>query len=194
MQNDRVDRTEIIKMLCSYLNNNDREKCKELIESKYPFKPVKYDKRSYSKKVLTEIFIRDGFIDRYSGQKLIFPPVLRILSLEFPDEFPFHNNWKMSQCHLAYWELCPTVDHVIPIASGGLNTKDNLICTSMLRNSAKSNFTLEELNWVLLPSGDYRNWDGLSHWFIDYVLENGELLKNDYMRSWYNALKKTLNE
>lgn len=24
-------------------------------------------------------------------------------------------NWKMSECHLAYWHLLPTIDHIIPI-------------------------------------------------------------------------------
>jgi len=65
-------------------------------------------------RVMTRIFARDGFIDRYRGSRLIFPPVLRLLSLYLPKEFPYHKNGKMTEGHMAYWELFPTVDHVVP--------------------------------------------------------------------------------
>ena len=61
-----------------------------------------------------EIYLRDGFVDRYIGHRLKFPPVLRLLSMKFPDSFPFHKNWKMSDCHVAYWELMSTIDHIVP--------------------------------------------------------------------------------
>ena len=112
--------------------------------------------RRYSPYQSCQVFIRDGFIDRYAGTRLVFPGALRILSIEMPKEFPFHPNWKMSESHIVYWELFPTIDHVVPVSKGGADEEQNWVSTSMLRNNAKSNWTLEELGWELKPQGDVR--------------------------------------
>src|SRR5262245_64338066 len=65
--------------------------------------------RKYSDEQKTRLFLRDGFIDRYSGDRLVYPGVLRLLSHLFPEDFPYHPNWKYGVCHLWYWELYPTV-------------------------------------------------------------------------------------
>lgn len=188
-----MDKSKVVSEICTSLSEDNKEKCIEIIRKEYPFNYIKYEKRSYTKSKLTSIFIRDGFIDRYSGQRLIFPAVLRILSKEFPEDFPYHSNWKMNECHLAYWELFPTVDHLVPIARGGNNEDDNLVCTSMLRNSAKSNFTLEELGWGLLEPGEFTEWDGLLQWFIDYVEKNRDILEDAYINEWFKAAKNALS-
>ncbi len=54
---------------------------------------------------MCKVFLRDGFIDRYSGDKLLFPGLIKILTIEFPDIFKYHRNWKMSDTHMIYWEL-----------------------------------------------------------------------------------------
>jgi len=115
-----------------------------------------------------------------------------ILSKELPIEFPYQKNWKMTECHIAYWHMYPTADHITPIARGGTNDEDNLVTTSMLRNSSKSNFTLEELGWKLYPQGDIKEWDGLIKWFIDYVDKHNTLLEDNYIKEWYRAAIKNL--
>lgn len=80
-------------------------------------------------------FVRDGFIDRYSGRHLVFPGTLRVLSTLFPEDFPFHPNWKTQFTHPAFWELFPTIDHIVPVARGGLDVPENWVTTSQLRNS-----------------------------------------------------------
>src|SRR5687767_2779868 len=40
--------------------------------------------RKYNKSRKTKLFLRDGFHDRYSGQRLLFPGVLLLLSHRFP--------------------------------------------------------------------------------------------------------------
>jgi hypothetical protein len=110
---------------------------------------------------MTRIFLRDGFIDRYKGDKLVFPPALRLISYYFPDVFPYHKNGKMTEGHIDYWELFPTIDHVVPVARGGQDSPDNWICCSMLTNSIKSNWTLGELGWELLPPGKPEKWSGM---------------------------------
>src|SRR5437867_9292818 len=89
----------------------------------------------------------------FGRPEVIFPPVLRLVSRLLPNEFPYDLNWKMSRCHPAFCELFPTMDHVIPVSRGGTANLANLVCTSMLHNSAKANWTLEELGWKLHPLG-----------------------------------------
>ena len=102
-------------------------------------------------------FVRDGFIDRYSGKRLVFPASLYLISVLLPDEFPYPPYGKMSDCHVAFWELWPTIDHIVPIARGGRDDPSNWASTSMLLNSIKSNWTLEDLGWDLMDGGRMEN-------------------------------------
>ena len=70
----------------------------------------------------------------------------------------------MAESHFVYWELFPTIDHLDPAARGGQDTSDNWVCTSMVRNSAKSSWTLAELKLDLHPRGNLAEWDGLTKW------------------------------
>jgi len=56
-----------------------------------------------------------------------------------------------------------------------------------LRNSAKSNWLLEELGWQLHQPGDLDEWDGLINWFLDYIKTNPKTLNDNYLKSWYKA-------
>ena len=59
----------------------------------------------------------------------------------------------MSESHIVFWELFPPIDHVEPVARGGPDHCKNRVTTWMMRNSAKGNWTLEELGWQLLEGG-----------------------------------------
>lgn len=68
----------------------------------------------------------------------------------------------------------------------------NWVTTSMKNNSIKSNYTIEELRWTLYPKGDITEWDGLTYVFIKLVDKDPGLLKDSYIRNWYNVSKKCL--
>ncbi len=143
---------------------------------------------------MTVIFMRDSFTDRYSGNRLVFPGALRLLSRLLPEEFPAHPNWKMSESHIVYWELFPTIDHIYPVARGGKDEESNWVTTSMLRNSAKSNWTLDELGWDLVDPPQGCDWDGLMSWFVVYVSREARYFDDAYLRRWYKAaIKATTN-
>jgi hypothetical protein len=117
----------------------------------------------------------------------VFPGALRVLSHLLPQEFPCHPNWKMSGTHPAFWELFPTIDHVVPVARGGADSEDNWVTASMSRNAAKALWTLEELGWHLLPPGD-SSWDGLTGWCLDFVDAHPAVLDGEhYLRRWQAA-------
>lgn len=93
----------------------------------------------------------------------------------------------MSEGHIVFWELFPTIDHLVPVARGGKDEESNWVCCSMLTNSIKSNWTLEQLQWELFPKGDLENWDGMFTWFIEQVESDEKLLKHAYIKNWFNA-------
>ena len=187
------DRAEILNRICEALLAGENERASLIASTEYGYEKYSFSGRKYSEYESTQIFVRDGFIDRYNGQKLIFPPTLRLISRLMPAEFPAHPNWKMAESHIIYWELFPTVDHIIPVARGGMDDETNWATTSMIRNSAKSNWTLEELGWQLLPTGDFRKWDGLMGWFMRFIENDSTHLQDAYLRRWHNAAKRVLN-
>ena len=180
-------KAQTIKAVCDSLLAGATNAAAAVARSGYPFAPPQSTGRAYTASECTSVFVRDGFIDRYSGTQLVFPGTLRLLSRLLPSEFPYHLNWKMTETHMVYWELFPTVDHIIPVARGGTDDDTNWVSTSMLRNSAKSNWTLEELGWPLVPPGDIRQWDGLLEWFVEFLKQDPSHLGDSYIRRWHRA-------
>jgi hypothetical protein len=181
---------EIIKEVCDHIGTGKIRDACLLIQEKYPFDFHEKPKSKLTDQEAYEIFQRDHFIDQYSGDRLVFIPTLRLINLKLGDEFfPYHPHGKMSKCHIAFWEMIPSLDHVIPLARGGTDEKLNIVTTSMLRNSIKANWTLEELHWVRVETMNFPNWDGQVKWFIDYYDKNQKdfhLYQNfSYFKHWY---------
>ena len=83
--------------------------------------------------------------------------------------------------------MCPTIDHILPIAMGGRDEPENWATTSMLNNSIKSNWTLEQMRWSLYEAGDFNAWDGLTNQFVSMVQNTPELMEDLYIKNWYKA-------
>jgi hypothetical protein len=187
----------ILRDVCDAISREGQEAGAAILRSKLPFeaRPPKSRKYTGPAKCIP-IFFRDGFIDRYSGAKLVFPGTLRLLSELFKDEFPYHLHWRTDACHWAYYELSPTVDHKVPITRCGTNDPDdpeNLMTTSQLNNSAKANFLIEELCWTLHPKGNPQEWDGLTSWFVNQI-QHTERQSNKSLAEWYRAAKISLRQ
>jgi hypothetical protein len=160
-----MDHVKVIEMVADLVLKKRIKEAEHLINTEYKHDFIKYEARSMSADEKLKIYLRDGFIDRYTGRKLLFPNVLWILTSELGTSFPFHANWKMSECHIAYWELMPTCDHALPIARGGLDTPENILTTCQIMNSAKSNFLIEEVGFSVYPCGTLSEWDGMIGWY-----------------------------
>lgn len=191
-----MNNADVIEKVCQALLMGEKEEAKRIAKTDYPFQFHIKAERKISLLQAVSLFLRDGFIDRYSGQRLVYPGILRFLSLQLPQEFPYHKNWKMSECHVVFWELSPTIDHVIPVARGGLDDETNWVTTSMLRNSAKSNWTLDELGWQLLPAGNPREWNGLLDIYIELfeslLREQSILAQDPALSKWYRLARRVL--
>ena len=103
------EKSAVISNIVSLLLEDNETAAKALIQQEYPHTQVELEKRTYTMAQKMNQFLSDGFIDRYSGQKLLNPGILKILSHYFPEEFPYHPHWKMTHTHIAYWELTPKV-------------------------------------------------------------------------------------
>jgi hypothetical protein len=174
---------DVIECICKRIEAGDEIGARAIARDEYPFLSVENARRKYSERQMMAICTRDRFVDRYSGRRLVLPGALRLLSKVMPEEFPFHANWKMSESHVMWWELCPTVDHVQPVARGGKDDESNWVTTSMLRNSAKANWTLDEFGWVLLRDEQLNKWDGLTGWFLAFLAKD-DRWRDSYIRRW----------
>lgn len=182
-----MDNAQVLASVCAALADGGLDAAASILDDGYPFTPRAPGKRKFSQLPYTRVFLRDGFIDRYSGERLVFPPVLRLLSHALPKQFPYHPNWKADVTHPAYWQLSATIDHVIPIAVGGADDASNWVTTSMAHNSAKMNWTLAELGWERRPPGDFRQWDGLLRWSLEYADKHPDAVQDSGVREWLRA-------
>ena len=181
------DKAGLIAAVCNALASNQTAAATDLLTRHYPFVAFSNVGRRYSIRRACAVFARDGFIDRYSGGRLIFPATLHLISKRLPEQFPFQTNWRMDACHIGYWELCPTIDHLVPVARGGVDSEDNWVTTTMARNAAKANFTLEEIGWSLKPPGAMSEWDGLMGWFLEQAAADPTILADHYFHQWFAA-------
>jgi hypothetical protein len=191
-----VEKTLVIQELGNLLLAGKRSEGANLASQHYPFVDTLIAKRNYTRLQMCRVFLSDGFVDRYSGDQLLFPGIIRLLSIEYPEIFRFHNNWKISETHNIYWELFPTIDHVVPVARNGTDVESNMVTTSMLRNAVKSSWLIEELGWKLYPKGDMETWDGMTGCFLNLCEKNPAYTKHPYINAWNIAFikaKKSFN-
>lgn len=136
-----LDKAEVVAKVCM-LAGKDRASAAKMLEEHYPFSPSRPIRKGFSQRTSFAVFKRDGFVDRYSGRKLVHPGALRVLAEVFPDKFPYHPHGRRDLSHVAFWELFPTVDHILPLAQGGQHEESNFATTSMLLNLAKKEFNI----------------------------------------------------
>jgi 5-methylcytosine-specific restriction endonuclease McrA len=109
---------------------------------------------------MAAIFVRDGFTCVYCRRRTIPPQVLRLISRAFPEQFPYHPNWKSDIAPRAYWDISTTLDHVHAVSMGGdYQDPANLVTACYRCQDQKNNLSLEILGWSVRRDGD--GWSGL---------------------------------
>lgn len=184
--------SKVIADALDYLINGSCENAAQLLKEEYPFNPPQQQgKHSYTDRQKLELWRREHFIDYYTGDRLVFPGSLMILSEVLPEVFPYQINWKTSECHTLWWDLCPTVDHTVAVSKGGLDVVENYHTVSMRTNSAKSLWPEDGfMKQYTLKAGD-KDWDGLVGRFIDYFKDGAhaesrqqDTQRGRYLRKW----------
>lgn len=85
-------KTDTIEKIALQLIDKNDTKAKEIINSEYPFEYSKRSKRGVTDKIRFKQCIKDGFIDRYSGERLVNPGILKVISYYCPNEFPYQQH------------------------------------------------------------------------------------------------------
>jgi 5-methylcytosine-specific restriction endonuclease McrA len=161
----------------------------QMTEIAYPRAQVT-KRPSIPRSVMVKVYQRDCWTCRYCGLRTIFYPVMPLLGLIFPEQFPYHSNWKAEQAHPAVAALSSTVDHVVPGAAGGeWLAETNLVTACWPCNARKGDLTLEQLRWQLRPPQE-SDWDGLagSYWRLWEIAGKPT---NEAHPLWLRALGET---
>ena len=118
--------------------------------------------RSPPQPTIAIVYVRDSFTCRYCGRWTVPTQILRLISVAFPVEFPFHPNWRRDVAPRAYWDISTSVDHVHAVSTGGdFRDPANLATACARCQYQKSSLPLEALGWELRAPVKLGAWEGM---------------------------------
>ena len=175
---------ESISRICTALTSGDVETAAGIAERELATPTGFTDHLQYTAKEQTRLFLRDGFTDRFSGDRVVFPPVLLLVSLHLKRHFPYHPKLLPPECHPMYWDLEPTIVQVTADIQGHLPrpSDPNWVTTSIRRAAIKGDQDARSLGWALYPAGDLTKWDGLLPWFVAFAERTNTFESQDFLR------------
>lgn len=156
------------------------------------FKPPTREKEQWpAMSVIAKIYARDHYQCRYCGERLILTAVMRLVSRLYPDQFPYHPNWKANSTHPAFISRSATLDHIRPIAGGGNPVaQENLVTACWNCNRRKGDLELDELGWALVEPRD-KEWKGLTELFRPLWEGAGRPSLSEDESAWMRAVNKS---
>ena len=77
------DKSTVISNVITMLLEGNESAAKAIISQDYPHTYFEIEKRTYTMVQKMNQFISDGFIDRYTGERLLNPGILKIISHYF---------------------------------------------------------------------------------------------------------------
>lgn len=186
----RGDRASDVAAVCAALAAGDPGAAQRELAARWPFAPGDAAAREYAELDALNVWLRDGFIDRYDGTRLVFPGTLLVLSRMLPAEFPDSPDGNVSEMHPAYTQLLPSLDHVRPLEGMGTEDAANAVTISRQSREARAHRTPAEPGWTLSPGGSLPDWDGLTGWFRDTLARQPELLSDPAIGKWAKLLQR----
>lgn len=186
-------RADALVYACLALEVGSVNAAEKIIATGFPFSGYINDEKPLSEAAQLKIFRRDGFVDRFTGQKVFLPPVLTVLSEMLPDVFPNHPNWKRDETHQAHEMFTATVKKIIPNRP---TDEFNLATAAYKTKAAKANATLEDLGWKILSLEEIADlrWNGMTGWFMNYVDDHRDLLNVPLIARWYKAIQNSAQD
>ena len=76
---NKSNKASIVEEVTAALDGGNSSEATNIAKRNYPWTAVEAPKRKMTQKRALSVFMKDGFIDRYSGSKLIFPGTLLVL-------------------------------------------------------------------------------------------------------------------
>jgi 5-methylcytosine-specific restriction endonuclease McrA len=138
-----------------------------------------------------QIYRRDRWTCRYCGKQTIFEPVMALVGSIFPQDFPYHENWKAGLVHPAVLTQGTSLDHIIPVSRHGSWTDPgNLVTACTACNYGKGARLPEEMGWTLRTIPEATGWHGLTDLYRP-LWEAAGCPKPDYHRRVLRELERT---
>lgn len=156
------------------------------------FRPPNRQKGRWpSMSVIAKVYACDHYQCRYCGERLILTAVMRLVSRLYPEQFPYHPNWKADSTHPAFISRSATLDHIHPIAGGGDPiAPENLVTACWSCNRRKGDLDLHELGWALVEPRD-KEWKGLTELFRPLWETAGRPSLSEDEMAWMRAVSKS---
>ena len=144
-----------------------------------------------SRTAIARIYARDNYHCRYCGERVILTPVMRLVARLYPEQFPYHPNWKADSTHPAFVSRSATLDHVVPIADEGDPVDPaNLVTACWGCNRRKGDLGLDEIGWSLVEPAD-KAWKGLTELFFPLWEAVGRPNLSEDEAGWLRATRTT---
>ena len=154
------------------------------------FVPPKRIKGWPAKSVIAKIYARDHYHCRYCGERVILTAVMHLVSKLYPEQFPFHRNWKADSTHPAFISRSATLDHVEPIAGGGDPVDpDNLVTACWNCNRRKGDLRIDQIGWSLTEPHN-KDWKGLTELFHPLWEAAGRPPLSEDDSGWMRVIRK----
>jgi 5-methylcytosine-specific restriction endonuclease McrA len=106
-------------------------------------------------------FLQDSYTCRYCSRPTVALEVLKLLSKAFPQDLPYHRNWRPVEEHIVYWTCSTSLEHIVPFPAGGKSNLKNLVTACYLCNDAKNCLPLDLLGWTVRAQA-HSDWLGLT--------------------------------
>ena len=184
--------TRLQRVICRFLAEGRGAAVEELRPIAYPLRTLP-PRPTLSVAQRLAIYQRDRWLYRYCGGETILTQVMALLGGLFPDQFPYHPNWKFGATHPAIISRSASVDHLYPGSLGGSWTEpDNLATACWLCNTRKADLTLVQLGWSILRAPESSQWDGLTGVYPALWEAAGQ--PGGEHRAWIAALRRSTAE
>jgi hypothetical protein len=132
--------------------------------------------------VTAAAYVRDGFACAYCARRTVPTQILRLVSVAFPEEFPYDPHWRRDVTARAYWDISTTMDHVHAVSrGGGRNDPTNLTTACARCQYQKNNLSLEALGWSIQRGS--AGWTGLIEHYEPLWRQLGQPQANSH-RPW----------
>jgi 5-methylcytosine-specific restriction endonuclease McrA len=114
-----------------------------------------------------------------------------IVARLYPEQFPYHPNWKADSTHPAFVSRSATLDHVVQIADeGDLVDPENLVTACWGYNRRKGDLRLDEIGWSLVEPAN-KAWKGLTELFFPLWEAAGRPDLSEDEAWWLRATRTT---
>jgi 5-methylcytosine-specific restriction endonuclease McrA len=178
----------LARIIHARIEGHDAEALAEMNKIRF-VPPSRRTERWPAMSVIAKIYARDRYQCRYCGERVILTAVMRLLSTLYPDQFPYHANWKAHATHPAFVSRSATLDHIQSIADGGDPVDvNNLVTACWNCNRRKGDLRLSELGWSLIEPRD-QHWQGLTELFRPLWQVAGQPPLSETDRAWMRAVE-----